>query len=344
MAAVTQREEGKPLRLDLCGSEAVDRLIAWYLDYGRPLPWRARSASAKTIRDPWLVLVSETMLQQTQADHVVSSLASFLDRYPTPSDLAESTTADVLRKWKGLGYNSRALRLRDAAIAICSEHGGEVPDRVELLRQLPGVGEYTARAVACFAFGIPVPVVDVNVARVLTRLFFPVCDTGVSADAARIHSISSTIVDRWASGSRCDPWHQGLMDLGAGICRAGHADCDACPLSEYCASAHVVGTRTTWVSARTERTSEPSFRGRPRRLVRGAIVETLRAAPEGVSFDELIERLYEEGLDDRVERSAFGQIVERLVAEGVAGYSSSGQHDRSSRRLFLGDENGSREP
>ena len=171
------------------------RLLEWYSENGRDLPWRHT-------RDPYAILVSEVMLQQTQAARVVPRYLAWLERWPTAEALASASTADVLREWQGLGYNRRALNLQRAAREVAASGWPED------LTSLPGVGPYTAAAVGCFAFGRPVLPVDVNVARVLER-------TGASFD----HTCG-----------------QALMDLGATVCIARVPRCGECPLAEECPS------------------------------------------------------------------------------------------------------------
>ncbi len=190
--------------------EVSARLRAW--------PWRAT-------RDPWAVLVSEVMLQQTQAPRVVGPYGRFLGRFPTPTACAEASPAEVLRCWAGLGYNRRALALQRAAARIVGEHGGEVPCSLAALEQLPGVGAYTARAVLCFAFGQPVGVVDTNVRRVLQRAWLgrALPPRALQAEA-----------DRLVPPERSWAYHQALMDLGARTCTSRRPRCGTCPLAGLC--------------------------------------------------------------------------------------------------------------
>jgi A/G-specific adenine glycosylase len=193
----------------------VDEVLRWAGALARDLPWRHT-------RDPWAVLVSEVMAQQTQVDRVIPKWLAFLDRWPTPEALAESALADVLRAWEGLGYPRRARNLHQAAIAIV-EHAS-FPDSLPELLKLPGVGSYTARAVLAFAFEQDVAVVDTNVARVYAR------QLGRRLSAREVQSIADGLVppgEGWA-------WNQAMIDLGAIVCRARDARCNDCPVRPSC--------------------------------------------------------------------------------------------------------------
>lgn len=178
-------------------------LLDWYAVYKRDLPWRGDP-------DPYHVIVSEVMLQQTQVHRVIPAYERFLALFPSLADLAAASNADVLRAWEGLGYNRRALYLKRTAATVVAEHGGELPRTAEELRRLPGIGRYTAPAVACFAFGRQVPVVDTNVRRVL------------SGFAGRELSEKETEVLAWKllPPGRAADWNQALMDYGALVQRA----------------------------------------------------------------------------------------------------------------------------
>ncbi len=246
--------------------EARAAVLAWYDAMGRALAFRET-------RDPWAVLVSEVMAQQTQVARVVEAWPRFLARFPTPNALAAATPADVLREWQGMGYDRRALNLRRAAIVIRDEHDGQVPDDVAALDRLPGIGPYTARAVAAIAFGRPVGAVDTNVRRVLTRSLAG--SAAADATATWIQAVADATVDRERPGD----WTHAAMDLGATICRPGRPRCDVCPLAPWCRWA-AEGAVPKSRRARRASTAgpEPAFPSTTRWL-RGRIVDRLRALP-----------------------------------------------------------------
>jgi len=225
----------------------------------RPFPWRET-------RDPWAVLVSEVMLQQTQTRRVVPSYVAFLDRFPSASACAEAGLGAVLEAWAGLGYNRRARHLHRAAQAIVDSHGGAVPADLRSLRALPGVGEYTARAVLVFAFERDEAVVDVNVARVLARAV---------AGAPLAPRAAQSLADALVPPGKAWEWNQALMELGAERCSARAPACARCPLSRRCA----------WFNS-APATPDPARRGpRPNpfegsdRQGRGRLVDALRSGP-----------------------------------------------------------------
>ena len=191
-------------------------VLAWGVPQLRDLPWRNE-------RDPWTILVAEVMLQQTQAERVVPKWRAFLDAFPDPAACAAAPLADVLRLWQGLGYPRRARNLRLAAELIVERHGGRLPDELDGLLALPGVGPYTARAVLAFAFERDVGVVDTNIARVLART------AGERLTAKRAQGLADGVVPRndgWI-------WNQVIMDLGASVCRPT-PKCEVCPIAGSC--------------------------------------------------------------------------------------------------------------
>jgi A/G-specific adenine glycosylase len=261
---------------------AVQRaLLAWYPSVARPLRIR-------TTRSPWPVLVAEVMAQQTQIARADEAWSAFLDRFPTPSALAAASPADVLRAWGRLGYNRRAVNLQRAARDILERHGGELPSEVETLQALPGVGPYTARAVASLAFGRPVAAVDTNVRRVLTRVI------GAPLAPKELQALADGLVPAAEPGT----WTHATMELGATICRPARPACPDCPIRRWCASAERGAMRDLVTAGRPD-TSQALRPGRPlaatRRLdrtralpfehttrwLRGRIVAHLRAADDG---------------------------------------------------------------
>ena len=188
-----------------------DLLVDWYATAARDLPWREPGV------DPWAVLVSEVMLQQTPVARVEPVWREWMARWPTPASLAAETPAEVIRAWGKLGYPRRALRLREAAAAITERHGGAVPDEVPTLEALPGIGTYTARAVACFGHGRPQPVVDTNVRRVVARLVHGRAEAG-TARAADLDDVAALAP---ADPARAVRFSVAAMELGALVCVAG---------------------------------------------------------------------------------------------------------------------------
>jgi len=209
-----------PDAIDTVPPALRNAILAWYEGQGRSLAFRAT-------RDPYAVLVSELMAQQTQAARAAEAWTAWMARFPTAETLAAASPADVLRAWAGLGYNRRALMLHRAAKAIVALHGGRVPDTVEGLMSLPGVGPYTARAVAAIAFGVCVGAVDTNVRRVLGRI------AAGDADALGPSAIQA-LADASVPDDRAGDWTHALMDVGAGPCRSRSPRCDACPAEPWC--------------------------------------------------------------------------------------------------------------
>ena len=247
------------------GGAAGSALLAWGERTRRDLPWRRT-------RDPWAVLVSEAMLQQTQVARVVGRYEAFLARFPTPSACAEAAPGEVIRLWAGLGYNHRAVSLQRAAAACVDRHGGRVPSSLADLVALPGVGPYTARAVLAFAYEADHGVVDTNAARVLARV------GGARLSAAQVQARADALVPPgrgWA-------WNQAVLDLGATVCVKAAPRCGSCPVARWCGwhgdgragpdpamgSAGVPGPQSTFAGSD--------------RQGRGRLVAALRQGPVGV--------------------------------------------------------------
>ncbi len=199
------------------------QLLSWYRRHGRDLPWRRT-------HDPYAILVSEIMLQQTQVATVLFYYEAWLRRFPDFGALARASESDVLHAWQGLGYYARARNLHAAAKAIVVEYGGRFPDDASQARAFPGLGRYTANAVATFAFDQSVPIVDANIARVLARLLnlqLPI-DTTAGSDA--VWSLAASLVPK----TRARDFNSALMDLGALICTPRHPKCPLCPVRSFC--------------------------------------------------------------------------------------------------------------
>jgi A/G-specific adenine glycosylase len=244
--------------------EARDAILAWYDATGRKLAFRAT-------RDPYAVLVSELMAQQTQAARAAEAWTAWMARFPTVQDLAVASPADVVRAWTGLGYNRRAIALHRAARVIVERHGGRVPSSVAELQALPGVGPYTARAVAAIAFGLPVGAVDVNVRRVLDRI------AAGEADALP-PSAMQALADAAVPAGRAGDWTHAVMDLGARLCRPSRPRCDGCPAFPWCR--YAAGERPDVTRTAPVRRKEPDFPSTTRWL-RGRVIERARDARDG---------------------------------------------------------------
>jgi A/G-specific adenine glycosylase len=201
-------------------------VLRWYAQSARDLPWRKPDAT------PWSILVSEIMLQQTPVSRVLPAHDAWLRRWPEPAALAAATPADAVRQWDRLGYPRRAVRLHASAELITSRHGGQVPASADLLRSLPGVGSYTAAAVASFAFGQRHAVLDTNVRRVLGRLVTGEFRPPPAQSAAEVRLAESLLP---ADGSTAARWSVGVMELGALVCTAARPRCDDCPVRDQCA-------------------------------------------------------------------------------------------------------------
>jgi A/G-specific adenine glycosylase len=274
----------------------ADAITAWFRTSARDLPWRREGFPA------WGTLVSEFMLQQTPVFRVVPRLAEWLERWPTPSALAAVPPGEAVRAWQSLGYPRRALRLHACAVAIAEEHGDVVPDDVETLLALPGIGDYTARAIAVFAYGRRHPVVDTNVRRVLARAVDGAAEPGPPRARADLAAMSALLPE---SLSEAAAFNAGAMELGAVVCTARAPRCDDCPIRDLCRwRAEGYPEHTGPVKAKQKR-----FEGSDRQ-VRGLILAELRAAHGSVTAAE-VESLWPDA-DQR------GRALAGLLADGLA--------------------------
>ena len=277
---------------------------AWFAENARDLPWRRDGFGA------WGILVSEFMLQQTPVVRVLPRLEEWLERWPTPSALASTPAGEAVRAWGRLGYPRRALYLHACAVAITERHGGRVPEDVPSLIALPGIGDYTARAVAAFAFGHRHPVVDTNVRRVLARAICGEADPGPPSTRRDL-----ALMEEQLPGETADArvFNAAVMELGAVVCTARAPRCDACPIRDSCAwrargyPAYTGGARAV----------QKRFEGSDRQ-VRGLVLAELRSShmpvaqaavaglwPDGTQLDRALAALVRDGLAVRVADGAY---------------------------------------
>ncbi|MFE9426620.1 A/G-specific adenine glycosylase [Kitasatospora sp. NPDC006697] len=269
-------------------------VLDWYRENARDLPWRAPGAS------PWGVMVSEFMLQQTPVKRVLPAWAAWLERWPTPAALAADAPGEAVRMWGRLGYPRRALRLHAAATAIVERHGGEVPEQHAALLALPGVGEYTAAAVASFAFRQRHAVLDTNVRRVFARAVTGVEYPANATTAAERRTAAELLPDHPETAAS---WAVGVMELGALVCTARSPECGGCPLRPHCA----------WQRAGCPPYQGPARRGQTYegtdRQVRGKLLAVLRA-----SHGPVERRHLDVVWPEEVQRS---RALDGLVADGL---------------------------
>ena len=273
---------------------AVSQIMRWYAASARDLPWRRPGVGA------WAVLVSEIMLQQTPVARVLPAYHAWLDRWPTPPALAAAPVGDAVRQWDRLGYPRRAVRLHAAAQVITWQHGGEVPSEVAELRALPGVGSYTAAAVASFAFGQRHAVLDTNVRRVLARLVNGQERPGPAPSVAEVRLAESLLPAEPRAAAR---WSVAVMELGALLCSASRPRCGQCPVAASC-SWHAAGNPPSSAPRRGQR-----YEGTDRQC-RGQLLSVLRAADGPVPAARL-----DAAWPDASQR---GRALASLVADGLA--------------------------
>ena len=267
----------------------------WFAVNKRDLPWRADGYPA------WGILVSEIMLQQTPVARVIPRLTQWLERWPTPAALAGAPAGDAVRAWERLGYPRRALNLHAAAVAITRDHGGVVPADVDELLALPGVGAYTARAVAAFAYGIRCPVVDTNVRRVLARAIDGEAEAGPASTRKDLDAMDAQLP---ADRSAARTFNAAVMELGAVICTARTPRCGECPIADQC------GWRAAGYPeyAGTKRATQKKYEGSDRQ-VRGILLGALRQSHGAVPSDQL-DDLWPDALQ-------LGRALDGLLLDGL---------------------------
>jgi A/G-specific adenine glycosylase len=300
---------GDALRLPAGKRRAVNRaVLEWYRRVHRDLPWRHT-------RDPYAILVSEVMLQQTQVERVLPKYTDWMARYPTLAALAAAPRADVIRAWAGLGYNLRAVRLHEIARQAVDRFGGALPATLDGLLSLNGIGRYTAGAVMCFAHNAPEPVLDTNVRRVLGRIFAAEAPDAIDDDRMAWPLAAAAL----PAEADVYEWNQALMDVGATICLSRTPRCLLCPAQEPCtarrewfapdadgAPAAVAERRATYAPRRPK---QGKFEG-SRRWYRGRIVDALREAPAGVTVGNLAARI-------ELDAAETAEVVQALARDGL---------------------------
>ncbi len=261
-------------------------ILGWYKQNGRQLPWRETT-------DPYKILVSEMMLQQTQVDRVLPKYHLFFMQFPTLHALAMAPVAEVLRTWSGLGYNRRALYLHRCVYAIYEKNKGTFPETTDELLKLPGIGKYTAAAVLSFAYNKNIPVIDVNIERIFNRVFY-----------GKKINYSALLPE---NSSR--DWHNALMDIGALFCTAKNPKCPECPIKNLCASAH----NQKRIEATWKKKKIVPFK-KSDRIVRGTILKLLTRKNK-----QTVDILYKQLLEQNIkrERKKFDEVITQLEKDGL---------------------------
>lgn len=298
-------------------------LLHWYATEQRDLPWRSTT-------DPYAILVSEIMLQQTQVDRVLPKYQQFLAAFPTLADLAAASPAEVISVWVPLGYNMRAVRLQSIARQVCTEYGGHIPDTIEELLKLKGIGRYTAGAIACFAYHKQVATVDTNIRRVLHRLFLGLEYPEAKANDKEMLSLAEQVLPK----DEAYNWNQALMDLGARICTSTTPRCSLCPSQETCQAYRDMSQHSLFPSGAVLRQlrkvaeKKSTYHSKPftstNRYFRGRIVDVLRSLPatERLPLTLLGPKIKPEfSLEDLPWLQG---IVEGLAKDGLLDYTTHG--------------------
>jgi A/G-specific adenine glycosylase len=284
-------------------------LLAWFERHGRSgLPWR-------TVRTPYRTVVSEFMLQQTQVERVVPLFERFVTRWPSFDSLAAASQADVVRAWQGLGYNSRAVRLHRLAKIVCERHGGTLPRGERELRELPGVGRYTARAIAAFAFNADAVAVDTNVRRIIHRTQLGLEWPPLAGEAA-LEAMALALVPQGEGYA----FNSALMDLGATVCTARAPKCLLCPLLGQCAAGPVEATSLARLAVRHGRSQGAPPRPRfeeTNRYARGRVVDALRAVDGAAAISLLALHGTLAGVLPNYDSGQVEAVVDELAGDGV---------------------------
>lgn len=285
-------------------------IISWYKVHGRhDLPWRQT-------RDPYHILVAEIMLQQTQVSRVIEKYQEFLTAFPTIEDLAHAKTSAVITAWKGLGYNRRALFLQKTAQAVVNDFSGTFPKDLETLKTLPGVGDYTARAILSFAFDQSVPMMDTNHRRIYNRILvgieikkdndlLHIADRTITRINTHKHEIKKKIRKKHSAVYH---WNQALMDFGSIICTTRKPACDECPVKRWCKAYPAIINAPAHKSIKTKKNHIP-FR-QTDRYFRGQIIDLLREK-QAVSTTQLRRKFKE------LPKERYQVIIKKLLSDGL---------------------------
>jgi A/G-specific adenine glycosylase len=298
-------------------------LLTWYAAEQRDLPWRSTD-------DPYAILVSEIMLQQTQVDRVLPKYEQFLLAFPTLADLAAAPTADVISVWVPLGYNTRAVRLQSIARQVIADYAGRIPDTIENLLKLKGIGRYTAGALACFAYHKQVATVDTNIYRVLHRIFL-----GLEHPEPKINDAQMlTLAEQVLPDGQAYSWNQALMDLGATTCTSNNPQCTRCPMQEVCAAYQEMSQHSLFPSGTVLRElrkvaeKKTTYQMQPftstNRYFRGRIVDQLRSVPGGqrMPLTELGPQIKPEFCENDV--PWLQKLIDGLVRDGLVDSNEDG--------------------
>ena len=280
-------------------SNLTELVLTWFDEARRPLPWRSENTTA------WGILVSEFMCQQTQVERVIPRWQLWLDRWPSPSDLARADVSDAIRMWERLGYPRRAMWLHASAVIIRDEHQDQVPKSSEQLRALPGVGEYTAAAVQAFAFGMPAVVLDTNVRRVIARTL-----NGEAQPRAHVTNAERAQAATLLEHGRPAEWSAAVMEFGALVCKAVQPRCEECPVADICRWRAAGFPPPTFQARR-----QAAFAGSDRQA-RGRIMSILRSA-QGSVATSAIESAWHD--NDQVARALAGLLKDALIEQTALG-------------------------
>jgi len=301
----------------LSDDEKIERvrehLLGWFEANRRDLPWRRT-------RDPYRILVSEIMLQQTQVDRVIPYYENFLQLFPTVQALADAPTSQVIQAWAGLGYNRRAVNLQRTAQAVVERFNGEFPKTIDALRQLPGIGPYTSGAVACFAFEQDAAFIDTNMRRVIHRLFAGAELPAPLLNDREIVELALKLVppgDGWR-------WNQALIEFGALQCTARKPACIICPLQQDCAAFPTMLATLADLPKGTRRKQEGPFEG-SNRFYRGRAIAALRESAGGLPLDALGVRIRDDYSDENLPWLV--DLVRGLERDGLAVAEESPLYD-----------------